>query len=93
MHSIGHLTHTTRSDGAHDPAGALREVFRKKIHHYRQMYIDYPDPIAFMSVTVDTSGRSYDDFSCLLFLHAHREASALANELPEESGAYVQGHT
>jgi hypothetical protein len=25
------------------------------------------------------------DFSRLLFLHAHREASALANELPEES--------
>jgi len=52
------------------------------------MYIDYPDPIAFMSVTVDTSGRSYDDFSCLLFLHAHRETSAFANELPEESGQF-----
>ena len=25
------------------------------------------------------------DFSRLLFLHAHREASALANEIPEES--------
>ncbi len=34
---------------------------------------------------VDTAGRIYDDFSRLLFLHAHREASALANELPEES--------
>ena len=31
------------------------------------------------------SGRIYDDFSRLLFLHAHREASALANELQEES--------
>jgi hypothetical protein len=38
-----------------------------------------------MSVVVDTSGRVYDDFSLLLFLHAHREASALANEIPEES--------
>jgi hypothetical protein len=38
-------------------------------------------------VAVDTSGRIYDDFSRLLFLHAHREASALAlaNELQEES--------
>ena len=28
--------------------------------------------------------RIYDDFSRLLFLHAHREVSALADELPEE---------
>ena len=41
-----------------------------------------------MSVAVDTSGRIYDDFSRLLFLHAHREASALANELSEESGQF-----
>ncbi len=39
----------------------------------------------FMPVVVDTSGRIYDDFSRLLFLHARREASALANELQEES--------
>jgi hypothetical protein len=38
-----------------------------------------------MPVSVDTSGRVYDDFSRLLFLHSHREASALANEIPEES--------
>jgi hypothetical protein len=38
-----------------------------------------------MSVAVDTVGRIYEDFSRLLFLYAHREASALANELPEES--------
>ncbi len=38
-----------------------------------------------MPVAVDTSGRVYDDFSRLLFLHAHREASALSNEIPEES--------
>ena len=41
-----------------------------------------------MSVTVDTSGRIYDDFSRLLFLHSHREASALVNELPEESDQF-----
>jgi hypothetical protein len=68
--------------------GALREVVRKKILHYRQLYINLPDPIAFMSVTVDTSGRIYDDFSRLLYLHAHREASVLANENPEESGQF-----
>jgi hypothetical protein len=38
-----------------------------------------------MPVVVDTTGRIYDDFSRLLFLHAHREASALPNEIPEES--------
>jgi hypothetical protein len=59
-------------------------VVRKKILHYHQLYLDRPDPIAFMSVAVDTSDRIYDDFLRFLFLHAHREASALANEIPEE---------
>jgi hypothetical protein len=58
---------------------------RAKIRHYRQLYINRPEPIAFMPVVVDTAGRIYDDFSRLLFLHAHREASALVNEIPEES--------
>ena len=56
-----------------------------KIRHYRQLYINRPEPIAFMPVAVDTAGRIYEDFSRLLFLHAHREASALTNEIPEES--------
>ena len=58
---------------------------RAKIRHYRQLYLNRPDPIAFIPVAVDTSDRVYDDFSRLLVLHAHREASALANEIPEES--------
>ncbi len=36
----------------------------------------------------DASGRIYDDFLRLLFLHAHREASALVNDIPEESGHF-----
>ncbi len=84
MHSNGQLTHSRRSDGAPEPDGALRESARIKIRHYRQLYINRPDPIAFLPVAVDT-GRIYDDFSRLLFLHAHREASALTNEIPEES--------
>ena len=87
MHSIGQLTHTRRSDGAPESDGVLRVVVRTKIHHYRQLYINLPEPIAFMPVVVDTSDRIYDDFSRLLFLQAHREASVLANELPEESGS------
>ena len=39
----------------------------------------------FLSITVNTSGRVYEDFARLLFLHAQREASILAGELPEES--------
>ena len=74
-----------RTDGTPDPDGVLRTVTREKIHHYRQLYINHPEPIDFMPVEVDTSGRIYEDFSRLLFLQAHREASALANEIPEES--------
>ena len=85
VHPIGQITHTRRSDGAPATDGVLKTVARVKIIHYRQLYLNRPEPIAFMSVTVDNSGRIYDDFSRLLFLHAHREASALTNELPEES--------
>ncbi len=81
----GQLTNTRRSDGAPEPDGVIKTVVRKKIIHYRQLYIDHPDPIAFMPVATDTSGRIYDDFLRLLFLHAHREASALGNDIPEES--------
>ena len=85
LSSLGQLTHTRWTDGAPEPDGTLRTVVRAKIRHYRQLYINHPEPIAFMPVSVDTAGRIYEDFSRLLFLHVHREASALANELPEES--------
>ena len=54
LHSLGQLTHTRRSDGAPELDGALRAVARKKILHYRQLYVDRPEPIAFMPVAVDT---------------------------------------
>jgi hypothetical protein len=88
VHSTGQLTNTRRSVGAPELDGALREVARKKILHYHQLYINRPDPISFLPTVVDTTGRLYDDFSRLLFLHTHREASALANEIPEESGQF-----
>ncbi len=47
---------------------ASRVVARKKILYYHHLYIDRPDPIAFMSDEVDTSGRIYDDFLRLLFV-------------------------
>jgi hypothetical protein len=89
VHPIGQLTNIRRSDGAPEPDGDLRVVVRKKILHYHQLYLDRPDPIACMPVAVDTSVRIYDDLLRLLFLHAHREASVLANEIPEESVTFV----
>ncbi len=88
VYTTGHLTNTRSSDGAPVLDGALLEVVRTKILHYCQLYLNRPDPIAFLPDAVDTTGRVYDDFSLLLFLHDHREASVLANEIPEESGQF-----
>ncbi len=79
LHPIGQLTHTRTSDGDPDPDGVLKTGVRVKILHYRQLYLNRPDPIGFLPVVVDTSDRTYDDFSRLLFLHAHRESSDLGN--------------
>ena len=89
MYPSGQMTNIRRSDGDPEPDGDLKVVVRKKIIHYRQLYLDRPEPIAFMPVAVDTSGRIYDDFLRLLFLHAHREATALADDIPEESARLV----
>ncbi len=88
VHTTGQLTNTRRSDDSPELDGALREVARKKILHYRQLYLNRPDPIIFLPVAVDTTGRLYDDFSRLLFLHTHLEVLALSNEIPEESGQF-----
>ncbi len=88
MHSTGQLTHTRSSDGGPESDGAVRTVVRKKISHYRQLYINHPDPIVFLPVVVDTSGRTYDDFSRLLFLHGNRESSVLSNEIPDKSDQF-----
>ena len=58
---------------------------RIKIRHYRQVYTDSPDPIVFLTVTVNTSGHVYDDFIHLFFLYVYRDASILTGELTEES--------
>ena len=66
----------------------LSEVARIKTRHYRNLYLNHPDPIVFLPSAVDTTGRMYDEFIRLLFLHADRETSALANELPQESDKF-----
>ncbi len=89
MHTTGQLTNTRRSDDTPELDGALQKVVRKKILHYRQLYINRPDPIDFLPSVVDTTGRVYDDFSRLLFLHTYRESSDLDNEIPEASGQFL----
>ena len=86
LHPSGQLTHTRHSDGAPQPDGALMTAARSKIQHYRRIYFNRPDPIAFLPLAVDTTGRLYDDFIRLLF-YAH-PACTLANELPEESDQF-----
>ncbi len=93
FHPMGQLTNTRRSDGAPDPDTACKEVVRVKIRHYRNLYLNHPDPIVFIPLTVDTTGRMYDEFIRLLFLHTHREQSVLSNELPEESDQFRFLHT
>jgi len=85
QHTNGALTNRLSSTDAPQTDGALNTAARKKIRYYRQIYADRPDPIVFLPVSVSTSGRVHDDFTRLLFLDAHREASVLAGELPEES--------
>ena len=93
LQPIGQFTHTRRSDGTPDPDASLKESVRIKIRHYRNIHLNRPDLIVFLLLEVDTSDRLYDDFIRLLFLHAHREASVLANEIPEESDQFRFLHT
>ena len=44
--------------------------------------------MGFLPLVVNTSGRLYEDFMRLLFLHVHPESSALAHTLPEESDQF-----
>ena len=68
--------------------GVLKETVRIKIRHYRNIYLNRPDPIAFLSLTGDISDRLYDDVIVLRFLHTHHESSVLTNELTEESDQF-----
>ena len=88
LRPMDQLTHTSHSDGAHDPDGTLKDTVRIEIRHYRNVYLNRPDPIGLVPLTVDTTDRLYDDFIRLLFFHTDREGSTLVNELPEESDQF-----
>ena len=65
----------------------VNNAARIKNNHYRQKYAELPEPVVFMPVAASTFGRINEEF-LRLFLHAHRDASALAGELPEESAQF-----
>ncbi len=67
LHPMDQLTNTRRSDGPPDPDATFKEVARIKIRHYRNLYLNHPDPIPFIPLPVDTDGRMYDEFIRLLF--------------------------
>ena len=50
--------------------------------------MDLSEPIVFMSVVVNVSGRLCDDFLILFYLHDHRETSVLTGELTEETDQF-----
>ena len=54
VYPIVQLTNTRRSDGDPDPDGSLKEVSTIKIRHYRNVYLNHPDPIAIIPLAVDT---------------------------------------
>ncbi len=56
LHPMGQLENTRRSDGVPDPDGDLKSVVRIKLRYYRNLYLNRPDPIAFIPLVVDTTG-------------------------------------
>jgi hypothetical protein len=79
QHTTGQFTHTrrsdgvpeldgslqkVRSDGVPELDGSLQKVTRDKIRHYRQIYLDKPDPISF--IPFETSSSTFNSFPCSL---------------------------
>ena len=95
VYTTGQLTNTRSSDDAPELDGALREVARKKILHYRQLYINRPDPIARLPVAVDTTGRLYDYMMIIVVYYFYTLTVKLRlwttkyrSEIPEESDQF-----
>ena len=57
VHTNGTLTHRLRSTEAPQPDGDLNNTVRLKNKHYKRIYDDLSEPVVFMSVTANTSGR------------------------------------
>ncbi len=42
---MGQLTNTSRADDVPDPDGSIKEVTRIKTRHYRNVYLNHPEPM------------------------------------------------
>jgi hypothetical protein len=69
QYTNGGITHRVSSTGGPQTDGPLNKTVRLKIRHYRQIYVNRTDPIVFLPIAVSTSGRVYEDFALLFFLH------------------------
>ena len=69
------VLNNTVNTGSPQFDGVLNNIVRIKIRYYRQLYVDRPDPIVFLSVVLSTSGHVYDDFVRLFFLYVYREGN------------------
>ena len=55
---------------------------------YQRLYLNRSDPMVFIHLVVNATGRMYDEFIRLLFRHANSETLTLSNELTEESDQF-----
>ena len=78
QYTSGALTYKISSNDSPHPDGDLKNEDRKKIRHYRQLYVDKIDPIIFIPSVVNTSCHS---------------VMTLTGELPEESDQFRFLHT
>ena len=49
LHLPGQLTYIRQSDGPPQLDGDLMDTVRSKIRHYRKIYLNHEDPIAFLT--------------------------------------------
>ena len=63
----GILTTRIRSTGAPQPDGSLNTDVQVKNRHYKRLYVELPNPVVFLPVTVSTSGRINEETLRLLF--------------------------
>jgi hypothetical protein len=95
VHTTGQLTNSIRSDDTPDLDGALREVTRKKILYYRKLYINRPDPIAFLPATASVlyhlpRRHMMSDFLTVLSVFVLIIVSSVTFLYPRSSSFFIQ---
>ena len=78
LHTNGKFTNCLRSIGVPQSDVTLNTDPHIKNNHYLQNYTEISEPVVFMSVATNTSGRINEELLSLLFLHVNRDARALS---------------